>query len=187
MFTAGVFIVNKILLIGAGEAHRSILNHIKKERIKNIQITLVSSSITDEIYHLCEKGSVTFIEDTVISFDPLQKMLLSFSGEIYRFDVISFDGDLKFSLFKQALVPVDASGCLLVEDTLQNTEFPFIFGAGDCASISQHTKNDVSPAEQGIVLWNNINRYIYGNKLKPLNSGAKLSYFNDWLGRLFKR
>jgi NADH dehydrogenase FAD-containing subunit len=187
MFTAGVFILIKILLIGAGGAHRSILNQLKKERINNIEITLISSSKTDEIYQLCEKASVTFIEDTVISFDPLQKMILSFSGEIHRFDVISFDSDLKFSLFKQALVPVDANGSLLVEDTLQNTEFPFIFGAGDCASIPNHTKNAVSPAEQGIVLWNNIKRYIYGKKLKPLNSGTKVPFFDDWLGRLFKR
>jgi hypothetical protein len=136
---------------------------------------------------MCNRASVTFIEDTVISFDPLQKMLLSFSGEIHHFDVISFDIDMKFSLFKQALVPVDADGRMLVENTLQNPQFPFLFGAGKCVANAQDNEIHISSDKQGILLWTNIKRYISGHKLKSLDNGSKLTLFNRLLGRLFKK
>jgi NADH dehydrogenase FAD-containing subunit len=178
-----VFILIKILLIGAGDAHKSVLQQFKKQKTNDIEITLISSSNIAEINKLCEDASVAFKEDTVISFDPLQKMLLSFSGEIYRFDVISFDVDMKYSLFQQALVPVDSDGLMLVEDTLQNTEYPFLFGAGDCVTTPQHGRDSFSSTEQGIVLWKNIKRFIHGQKLKPLNRTFKF----DWLGRLIRK
>jgi hypothetical protein len=182
-----VFILIKILLVGAGESHQSILEHVKKEKTNDLGVTMISSSKSAETYKRCEEASVIFKEDTVISFDPLQKMLLSFSGEIYRFDVISFDIDTKYSLFKQALVPVDSDDRMLVEDTLQNTEFSFLFGAGECVAIVGNTKNAKSTDKQGYVLWNNMKRYIFGQKLESLNSGSMLTSIHDWVDRLFKR
>jgi NADH dehydrogenase FAD-containing subunit len=181
-----VFILIKILLVGAGESHQSILEHVKKEKTNDLEVTMISSSKSAETYKRCEEASVIFKEDTVISFDPLQKMLLSFSGEIYRFDVISFDIDTKYSLFKQALVPVDSDGRMLVEDTLQNTEFPFLFGAGECVSIYQYTKKTDSSTEQGNLLWKNIKSYINGEKLKSLNHKSSFA-FSHWFDNLFKR
>ncbi|MFE1245249.1 hypothetical protein ACFW35_14055 [Fictibacillus sp. NPDC058756] len=174
----------KILLVGAGESHQSILEHVKKEKTNDLEVTMISSSKSAETYKRCEEAAVTFKEDTVISFDPLQKMLLSFSGEIYRFDVISFDIDTKYSLFKQALVPVDSVDRMLVDDTLQNTEFPFIFGAGECVSINQCTTN--GSTEQSDLLWVNIKRYINGQKLKSLNQESKFA-LSHWFGGLFIR
>lgn len=176
----------KILLIGAGDVHLSVLSHLEKEKLNDAEISLISSTKSEEVKNRCDETSVTFIEDTVISFDPLQKMLLSFSGEIYRFDVISFDIDTKYSLFKQALVPVVENGAMLVEGTLQNTEFPFLFGAGHCVSIAGQNKKATSTDKQGIVLWNNMNRYIRGQKLKSIEESSKLTSFKNWLNDLFK-
>jgi NADH dehydrogenase FAD-containing subunit len=177
--------VIKILLVGAGEVHQSILEHVKKEKTNDLEVTMISSSKSAETYKRCEEAAVTFKEDTVISFDSLQKMLLSFSGDVYRFDVISFDIDTKYSLFKQALVPIDSEGRMLVNDTLQNTEFPFIFGAGDCVALVGNTKKNAAD-KQAEVLWNNIKRYMKGQKLKPLNSGSN-HFFSSLVDRLFKR
>jgi hypothetical protein len=120
--------LTKILLIGSGYAHLSILRRLLNEKSKDYEVTFISSSKDDipiDFESLIEKASFSFIEDTLISFDPLQKMLLSFSGEIYRFDVISFDLDMKFSLFKQALVPVAEDGTMLVETPCKIRSFLF--------------------------------------------------------------
>jgi hypothetical protein len=182
--------LTKILLIGSGYAHLSILRRLLNEKSKDYEVTFISSSKDDvpiDFESLIEKASFSFIEDTIISFDPLQKMLLSFSGEIYRFDVISFDLDMKFSLFKQALVPVAEDGTMLVEDTLQNKEFPFLFGAGDCVSIGGLPSGSKFNDKQGDVLWNNIKRYISGQKLHTLSNKSMFDPLSKWLTRIFKR
>ncbi|MDM5317328.1 hypothetical protein QUF49_15060 [Fictibacillus sp. b24] len=181
--------MTKLLLIGAGEVHLSVLQHLQKEKFTDIEITMIADENNrTDVTALCQKANVTFIEDTIISFDPLQKMLLSFSGEIYRFDVISFDIEMKVSLFKQALVPVDNQGLMVVEDTLQNTEFPFLFGVGKCITIAGNSNVAESRSEQGLVLWKNIKMYLSGRSLRPLKSkNAKISFIGEWIRRLNKK
>ncbi|RZT23754.1 hypothetical protein [Fictibacillus sp. BK138] len=179
--------MTKILLIGCGDAHLSILRRLLKKKSKDYEITLISPSKDVVTIDLIENPSISFIEDTIISFDPLQKMLLSFSGEIYRFDVISFNLTMKFSLFKQALVPVAEDGRMLVDHTLQNNEFPFLFGAGDCVSIEGISSDCNFNDQQGDILWNNIKRYISGRKLQSLSSKSTKVPLNGLLNRIFKR
>ncbi|OOE12646.1 hypothetical protein [Fictibacillus arsenicus] len=182
--------MTKILLIGSGHAHLSIIRRLINEKHKDYEITLITPSKKDvqiDLEVLSEKSSVSIIEDTIISFDPMQKMLLCFSGEIYRFDVISFNMDMKFSLFRQALVPVVENGAMLVEDTLQNAEYPILFGAGESVSIVGGASNKTeSPDKQADLLWNNMKRYLKGQKLQSLNSGND-TFFSSWTERLFKR
>ncbi|MBN3554619.1 FAD-dependent oxidoreductase [Fictibacillus nanhaiensis] len=307
--------MTKLLLIGGGHAHLSILRSLSHEKISDLEVTLITSSkfqyysgmfsgFTEGLYKeeeiridlesLCDCASVTLIEDTIISFDPLQKVLLGFSGGIYSFDVISFDmepwttselistselipkhhvieeikkvrtsnapviigdhlaaielalsistwrkkhnmskpvtyisstsllhsygvnatnkirkiahdhnlvfyenervkevndiyvltdkgtkiqysillpitGAKASSLFKQALLPVDSKGFLLVDDTLQNDEYPYVFGAGNCVTISEYMdleKSDFHATKQGTILWRNIKRFISGRPLE---------------------
>lgn len=181
--------MTKLLLIGAGEVHLSVLHLLQKKEFKDVEISLIAEEKnTADVSALCEKTSVTFIEDKIISFDPLQKMLLSFSGEIYRFDVISFDIEMKVSLFKQALVPVDGQGLMVVEDTLQNTAFPFLFGAGNCVTIAGQPNYGVGSEVQGEVLCKNIQSYLSGRPLKPLGSqNKKPSFIGEWIRRLYKK
>jgi NADH dehydrogenase FAD-containing subunit len=313
-----VFILTKLLLIGGGHAHLSILRSLLHEEISDLEVTLITSSkfqyysgmfsgFTEGLYNeeeiridlesLCGRASVSFIEDTIISFDPMQKVLLGFSGGIYSFDVISFDigsgissdltqtvglnikpnyrfteqikefrssenpvivgggsagvelalstsawrqnhslknpvtlissspllhsygnkatqkireiandhnlvyyenekieklknniiitdkdteieysailpvtGPKASSLFKQALLSIDSEGYLLVEDTLQNADYPYVFGAGDCVSLAGYPdlpKNGVYAVRQGPLLWKNIKRLITGRPLVP--------------------
>ncbi|WP_144701873.1 FAD-dependent oxidoreductase [Fictibacillus phosphorivorans] len=308
--------MTKLLLIGGGHAHLSILRSLLNENVNNLEVTLITSSkfqyysgmfsgFTEGLYDedeiridlesLCSRASVSFIEDTIISFDPMQKVLLGFSGGIYSFDVISFDigsgissdltrtvglnikpnyrfpeqikkfrssespviigggsagvelalatsawrqkqslknhvtlissspllhsygnkatkkireiakshnlvyyenekidklennivvtdkgtkieysaimpvtGPKASSLFKQALLSTDIKGYLLVDDTLQSADYPYVFGAGDCVSLSIYPdlpKNGVYAVRQGPILWNNIKRLITGRTL----------------------
>ncbi|MCM3720295.1 hypothetical protein [Fictibacillus phosphorivorans] len=180
--------MTRILLIGGDTVHQSILRHLFKQQPKGYGITIIVPSKEELVLeNLPENNSISIVEDTIISFDPLQKMLLGFSGEIYRFDVISFDMNMKFSLFKQALVPIAENGTMLVKNTLQNTEFPFLFGAGDCVSVMDQTPENIRSREkQANVLWHNITRYVKGQKLLSVTNGSPRS-FRSWMDRLFKR
>ncbi|KZE69029.1 hypothetical protein AWM68_01815 [Fictibacillus phosphorivorans] len=181
--------MTKLLLIGTEDVHLSVLRLLQRKRINNVEIILIGEKKNNTDFStVCKNANVTFIEDTIISFDPLQKMLLSFSGEIYRFDVISFNVDMKVSLFKQALVPVDAQGLMMVEDTLQNTEFPFLFGAGHCVTIAGQPNSAGDIEIQAEVLWQNIKLYLAGRPLKRLESqNNKSSFINKWIKHLYKK
>jgi NADH dehydrogenase FAD-containing subunit len=79
-----------ILLVGGGHSHLSIIRSLLKESIQH-KITLISantyqyysgmfSGFTEGLYNeeeirinlevLCQKASIQFIEDTIISLDP---------------------------------------------------------------------------------------------------------------------
>lgn len=100
-----------ILLIGGGHVHLSILLALMKESTTH-KVTLISSTrfqyysgmfsgYTEGIYQeekiridlrsLCQRSSVPFIKDTIISLDPNKKVVKGQSGMNYSFGVISFD------------------------------------------------------------------------------------------------
>jgi NADH dehydrogenase FAD-containing subunit len=66
--------------------------------------------------------------------------------------------------------------CLLVENTLQNKEFPFIFGAGDCVTLRNYSllpKNGVYAVRQGPILWENLKRTLNNQSLITFKSQKK--------------
>lgn len=307
--------MGRILLIGGGHAHLSILRALLKEAISD-EVTLISSNkyqyysgmfsgYTEGLYkeeeiridleQLCQKASVTFIKDTILSLDATQKIAKAQSGKPYSFDVVSFDigsgtnqkwtqsniinikpnslfpnevgtfrsseqpivigggsagvelalstlawrkennkrknvtlissspllssygpaiarkiktistdkglsfhenetvehirqnaiitdqgnkiefthvlpllGPKASSIFKEFPLSTDSNGFLVVEDTLQNKEFPFIFGAGDCVTLKNYPllpKNGVYAVRQGPILWKNLKRYMNNQNL----------------------
>ncbi|WP_261129265.1 NAD(P)/FAD-dependent oxidoreductase [Bacillus sp. Marseille-Q3570] len=104
----------KLLLIGGGRAHLSLLKKLKNETSMDCEITLLSpSSITfhadmlpgfvEEIYRLedleinladlTEKAGIRFVQGTALSIDVKQRMVLTENGDILSFDVLSLDTD----------------------------------------------------------------------------------------------
>ncbi len=102
----------KLLLIGGGHAHLSLLKKMKKNQLPNCEVTLLNptskyyysgmfSGYVEGIYaledleinlaSLCERAGVQFIEGTAMSVDAKQKMVLTEKGDILSFDVLSFD------------------------------------------------------------------------------------------------
>jgi NADH dehydrogenase FAD-containing subunit len=62
-------------------------------------------------------------------------------------------------LFRAAGLPVDRGGFLIVDDTLQCPEAPWVFAAGDCATLSGHpdlAKIGVHAVKQGPLLRTNV-------------------------------
>ncbi len=69
---------------------------------------------------------------------------------------------------KNAGLDVDDRGFILVNDFLQSTSHPFVFAAGDVASMLNHTrpKSGVYAVRQGPPLTENLRRTLYSQPLK---------------------
>ena len=86
------------------------------------------------------------------------------SGDDLSFDeLIWLTGPKAPDLFKLSKLPVDSNGYLSVEDTLQVKQYPFIFAAGDCASMVHYPDLDkagVYAVKQGPILYENIKGFF---------------------------
>ncbi|WP_264191411.1 FAD-dependent oxidoreductase [Metabacillus litoralis] len=103
--------MSHILLVGGGHAHLTILRSLLSEKVSH-KITLISAStyqyysgmfsgFTEGVYHeeeiriniqqLCQRASIEFIEDTIVTIDPIKRTVIGESATTYTFDIISFD------------------------------------------------------------------------------------------------
>lgn len=83
--------------------------------------------------------------------------------------VVWLTGPAAPSVFRLNGVPVSQDGYLLVNDQLQSTAYPNIFGAGDCVSLRSYpklAKVGVYAVREAPILWENIQAVLKGKKLK---------------------
>ncbi len=102
----------KLLLIGAGQAHLSLLRKLKRNSLQDCEVFLLNPTNTfyysdmfagfvEGIYQLedlqidlaelTEKAGIQLIHGTALSIDVKQKRVLTDKGDILSFDVLSFD------------------------------------------------------------------------------------------------
>lgn len=103
---------------------------------------------------------------------------------------ISFDrllwaeGKRPHQMFASSL-PTDASGYLLVEDTLQVKKYPSVFGAGECVTVNGAEyieKSLFTTVRQARVLWENLKGFLgngQGEYYKPKPSPLKIISAGD--------
>ncbi|GGH77675.1 NADH dehydrogenase FAD-containing subunit [Pullulanibacillus pueri] len=96
-------------------------------------------------------------------------------------------------MFEQALLPTDEKGFLRVEETLQVKAFPYIFGAGECISLSQTQVGvdlDTMVSLQADILWENLRGYALNGEgylyEPPKNTGSTLYIGNQAALYLFQ-
>ncbi|MGD9007404.1 MAG: FAD-dependent oxidoreductase [Desulfobacteraceae bacterium] len=114
------------------------------------------------------------------------------SGRTYPADVIFIATGVKPSpIFKASGLPVGPDGGLAVNQYLQCTAYPNIFGGGDCIYYqdSPLEKVGVYAVRQNPILFNNLLAALEGDTLKPFSPGGSyLLIFNmgDGTGILYK-
>ncbi|EDL65555.1 NAD(P)/FAD-dependent oxidoreductase [Bacillus sp. SG-1] len=100
--------------------------------------------------------------EEITSFDNHSANLSS--GENLSFDeLIWLTGPKAPDIFRLSKLPVDSKGYIAVEDTLQVKQYPFIFAAGECASMVHYPDLDkagVYAVKQGPVLYENIKGFF---------------------------
>ncbi|MFD1019286.1 FAD-dependent oxidoreductase [Thalassobacillus hwangdonensis] len=85
------------------------------------------------------------------------------NNKVRHTGVLWLGGPVAPPIFEKSALPLDEHGFVSVEGTLQVEGYPYIFAAGDCATLKDHRdlpKNGVYAVRQGPVLWGNIRKYI---------------------------
>lgn len=103
------------------------------------------------------------------------KHLVLESGHHYEQDLFFLALGVKPSaLFQESGLPTGADGGLLVNDFLQVTDYPDIFGGGDCITFQKQSldKVGVYAVRQNPVLLHNLQARLAGDDLKPFDSGG---------------
>ncbi|MDG5472842.1 FAD-dependent oxidoreductase [Jeotgalibacillus sp. ET6] len=112
------------------------------------------------MHRLMKENSIKLYEDERAK-KIVSKKVVTANRTVIPFDQLLYlGGAYPPELLKESGLPVDEKGFLEVNGMLQSPDFPSIFGAGDCITLSTHPemeKNGVHAVKQGEVLWHNLN------------------------------
>ena len=146
--------------------------------------TRIIRSLTRRGISILETGYVESVETGRVVLE---------SAEEHRTDFIFLALGVKPSaIFQNSGLPVGPDGGLLVNNFLQCTEYPEIFGGGDCIHFKEQPldKVGVYAVRQNPVLFHNLMAALEGTELQPFSPGGDyLLIFNlgDGTGVLRKK
>lgn len=175
--------ISSLAVVGAGaggvELMLAIHEHIKQSGNQLPDMHLIASS--DQLlpgYHpdvqvrfrqqlrsrniqLHMGARVSEVSDTIVKND--------FGGEIQADAVFWVTSAASQSWLARTGLELDEAGFILIKATLQSENFDSVFATGDIANSRIHPrpKAGVFAVRQGPVLYENIRRFLLGQKLKP--------------------
>lgn len=179
---------DKLVIVGGGAAGIEISLSLQEWRNKNgysTPITLISASrlmenerieVINKAESIVEKSKVKLLKNTPIETINEGCIQVSHNREVEFNDLLWLTGPKASNLFLHSGLPTDNKGFLLVNQALQSSEFPNIFGAGDCISLSDYphlSKNGVYAIRQAPILYGNIFRYLKGERLSAFLPQSK--------------
>lgn len=123
---------------------------------------------------LTASGISLHTECTVNSLTPGQLHFVRRGAAADTEEILAFDaciiatGAAAAPWLQHTGLALDAAGFILVNDCLQSLSHPFVFAAGDSASIAgqQRPKSGVYAVRQGMPLAKNLRRYALGQPLR---------------------
>ncbi|MBC2851884.1 FAD-dependent oxidoreductase [Cetobacterium sp. 8H] len=172
----------KILVIGAGAAGIELslaLKELEKQLNKKIEINIldrgdtllstfpkkVQDIVKEKIY---QSSIVLHLNEEVEEIKD--KQLITKKGLILDYDLILWaGGPTSNQIYKNSGMSVDSKGYMIVNHFLQNVDFEYIFGAGDCISIQNYShikKVGVYAIKEAPYLWKNILNYFNAKSLE---------------------
>ncbi|WP_246943184.1 FAD-dependent oxidoreductase [Bacillus pinisoli] len=159
------------IIVGGGASALELALSIKAYQRRNqIQsnVTLICSNqllsnypkkITNVVKDLARKKEVHIYEHERVSYVNESKVKTESGLAISHNGLLWLTGPKAPLLFKHSNLQVSSDNFLLVNQYLQNEQYPFIFGAGDCVTLMNYKslpKNGVYAVRQSPILWNNI-------------------------------
>lgn len=181
------------IIVGGGAAGVELafsINAWRQEQGLPLNTILLSSSpllsglgerAARSIKAIAERKSLNFFTDHQVEGIDDGSIATS-AGQAFPFsEILWVAGPASYGLFKDAGLPTDEKGFLLVTDTLNVAGHPEIFGAGDCVSLDRYPKlpkNGVYAVRQGPVLWRNLKSRLAS---EPLISFAPQKRFTSIL------
>jgi NADH dehydrogenase FAD-containing subunit len=171
------------IIVGGGVSGLELALSIRafqvREKKWDTTITIVSSKqilnnyYTEIISRFAKKIAVSkgvIIHEHELVIDVRGNKLHTESGLILTHTgLLWLTGPKAPVLFQDSNLEVDNSGYLLVNTYLQSVNYPYIFGAGDCASLKEYPnlpKNGVYAIRQSPILWKNISNFLQKNPLQ---------------------
>jgi NADH dehydrogenase FAD-containing subunit len=137
-------------------------------------------------YRSLRTRGITIIENDYSKEVQSGKITLE-SGSVHEADIIFLAVGVKPStIFKESNLPTGPDGGLLVNKYLQCTEYPEIFGGGDCIYFQDQPldKVGVYAVRENPVLFHNLVSTLEGNELNPFDPGGSyLLIFNTGGGK----
>ncbi|WP_257347868.1 NAD(P)/FAD-dependent oxidoreductase [Pseudalkalibacillus decolorationis] len=173
----------RVVIVGGGIAGVELSFSIKAWKTKNQDsggvIIMNPSSLHNmnqanqsRLKRMVDKAGIHRVEDEKVERVEENKIITQSSN--LTFDSLWWMTDSKSpDLYKSSKLPTDEKGHLLVEDTLQVKQFPFIFGAGESVTVRnfpEMTLNKAILMKQGNVLFDNIKGFMQngeGYRLTP--------------------
>lgn len=127
------------------------------------------NGLSRKIEAIANRKGLPFYTDA--SIDKIdENSVTTNKGETFpQSDVLWLTGPKSSELFRRSGMPTDSKGFLLVNGALQNTQYPDVFGAGDCVTIDRYpalAKNGVYAVRQGPILWQNLKNSLVSDKLQ---------------------
>ncbi len=164
-----------ITLVAGGELLRNT-----PERVR----TLARKSLLDKRIRLLTGGRAEKIENGIVTLSDRSCL-------DYDFAFLA-TGITPSALFRDSALPIGADGGLLVNNFLQCTEFPDLFGGGDCISHKDCplAKVGVYAVRQNPVLFHNLAAKLEDTPLRPFDPGPPymlILNMGDSRGILWKR
>ncbi len=133
----------------------SVLNSISKRTAKKLRSIMESKGI-----QVWEQERAEVMYDDYI--------MTSANNKIRHTGVLWLGGPLADPLFEASGIKVDEKGFPFVTDTLQFTDYEFIFGAGDCVTLETYPnvdKSGVHAVKQAPILYENLRRFSDAKEL----------------------
>lgn len=148
--------------------------------------------VKKRIFRSLKKRGIEIFESGYVEKIKTKEIILE-SGERYHADVIFLAVGVKpLPIFKKSDLPMGPDGGLLVNQYLQCTEYPEIFGGGDCIYLKNQPldKVGVYAVRENPVLYQNLMARIEGGAFQSFDPGPDyMLIFNmgDGTGVLRKR
>lgn len=168
------------LIVGGGAAGTelalSIQAYKEKHRLQG-QVRLVTSEtilpgspswVSSKMKSLLLKKGIQVWENERVEEIEDHYIKTDFGNKIRHTGVLWLGGALADPIFQRSRLEVDSHGFAMVRSTLQFENYDYIFGAGDCVTMSDHPelpKSGVYAVKQGPILFENLKNYMTAQTL----------------------